>query len=73
MNYAVIILAFVFLLATGYWYLRGRTYYRGPRTRAHVVDGTIIAEDSAEIVGDVEKAPAGGLNARVPHVVGIDE
>ncbi len=67
MNYAVVILLFVFLLATGYWFIRGRTYYTGPRTRAHVIDGTIIADDGVEAVQDVEKTPA-GLNSRVPHL-----
>lgn len=58
MNYAAVILVFVFLLATAYWFLRGRKYYTGPRTQAHVVDGHIIRDDSAEL-GDQEKAAAG--------------
>ena len=42
MNYAVVILAFVFALSTGYWYIAGRKYYRGPRVEARVVDGHVV-------------------------------
>ncbi len=67
MNYAVVILFFVFALATGYWYLRGRHYYTGPRTLARIEGGRIIREDGVvetPAVHDQEKAA--GLNQRVP-------
>ncbi len=76
MNYAVVILVFVFLLATGYWFLRGRLYYTGPRTRAHVVNGIIVADGDAELIGgDIEKAPptTDGLNLRVPRGAAAEE
>ena len=48
MNYAVVILAFVFVLAFSYWHIRGKYYYTGPRVRAHVVDGAIVNEENSE-------------------------
>jgi hypothetical protein len=57
MNYAVVILTFVFIVATSYWFIRGHKYYTGPRTRAHVVDGHIVAEATAPAgASDAEKA-----------------
>jgi len=58
MNYAIVILAFVFIVATGYWYLQGHKHYTGPRTRAHVVDGQII-NDEIGSGDDQEKATTG--------------
>ena len=57
MNYAAVILVFVFILATAYWFIRGHKYYTGPRTQAHIVDGHIIRDDSAK-VPDQEKTAA---------------
>ena len=59
MNYAAVILVFVFLVATAYWFIRGNKYYTGPRTHAHVVDGHIVRDDSGRAVIDQEKAAAG--------------
>ncbi|KAJ9164654.1 Amino acid permease [Coniochaeta hoffmannii] len=59
MNYAVVILAFVMLLATGYWYLKGRKYYTGPRVTAHIVDGGVVLTEDNEKLSDSEKRPAG--------------
>lgn len=58
MNYAVVILFFVFFVALGYWFIHGRFYYTGPRTHAHVEGGVIIAADSTENVNDPEKSGA---------------
>jgi len=56
MNYAVVILFAVFLFATSYWYIAGNKYYTGPRTRAHVVGGDIVADDSSDgAIEDQEK------------------
>jgi len=65
MNYAAVILVFVFLLATAYWFIRGHKYYTGPRTRAHVVDGHIVQDERAELA-DQEKATAGFHPAELP-------
>lgn len=60
MNYAVVILAFVMFLATGYWFLKGRKYYTGPRTTAHIVNGGIVEDDSgSQKSTDPEKKAAG--------------
>ena len=59
MNYAAVILTFVFIIATSYWFIRGRKYYTGPRTRAHVVDGLIVQEVSSDSVGVQEKSVTG--------------
>jgi hypothetical protein len=56
MNYAVVILAFVFVVSITYWFLRGNKYYTGPRTHAHIVDGQIIVDDSDGPAPDQEKA-----------------
>jgi uncharacterized membrane protein YqiK len=53
MNYAVVILAFVFLLAFSYWFISGRHYYIGPRSEAQVVNGGVVAKDMSP---DHEKA-----------------
>ncbi len=68
MNYAVIILAFVVLIATAYWFIAGRKYYTGPRTRARVVDGMIVRDDESagSVGGDAEKGSP-GLAPRIPH------
>lgn len=47
MNYAIVILAFVLLFSTGYWFLHGRNYYTGPRTHANLdSDGAITVAES---------------------------
>jgi uncharacterized membrane protein YqiK len=55
MNYAVVILAFVLLVAIVYWFIAGQSYYTGPRTNAKVVNGMVVSDDSAETLGDQEK------------------
>jgi hypothetical protein len=70
MNYAVVILAFVMIVACAYWFIHGRTYYYGPRVNAHVIDGAIVLqEDSAESSNDQEKAvgTSTGLDAGPKH------
>ncbi|EFX04269.1 amino acid permease [Grosmannia clavigera kw1407] len=66
MNYAVVILAFVFMVATGYWFIHGRFYYTGPRANATVDNGIIVpVENVHENIGDPEKAAAAaGLHRR---------
>lgn len=39
MNYAVVIMAGVFVFSLGYWFLRGRKFYTGPRANTEVLDG----------------------------------
>ncbi|KAK3378576.1 amino acid permease [Podospora didyma] len=56
MNYAVVILFFVFLVATVYWFVHGRQYYIGPLTRAHVEGGEIISGEGESINGKDEEA-----------------
>lgn len=46
MNYAVVIVAGVFVIALSWWYISGRHYYTGPRTRAHVENGVIVNDES---------------------------
>jgi hypothetical protein len=58
MNYAVVILVFVVLFAVGYWFVSGRYYYEGPRTRAHIVDGMVISDSSERVLADPEKSAA---------------
>lgn len=60
MNYAVVILAFVFLLATSYWFVRGRKYYIGPRSQTHVVNGGVVEDPAPEVILDEEKVVATG-------------
>lgn len=55
MNYAVVILAFVFLLSMSYWFIAGKKSYVGPRTHAHVVDGVVIKKPSQSELRDGEK------------------
>jgi uncharacterized membrane protein YqiK len=55
MNYAIVICAFVLLFAIVYWYLGGRHFYTGPRTRANIVEGMIISEESTTAIDDQEK------------------
>ncbi|CAK7243576.1 MAG: polyamine transporter tpo5 [Sporothrix thermara] len=71
MNYAVVILAFVFLLATSYWFIHGRTYYTGPRTQAHIEGGVIMQTESAEDASDPEKTAA-TAGRPVPSELGAD-
>ena len=49
MNYAVVFLAFVLVVALVYWYIRGKKHYTGPRTRAHIVDGLVIEDEVAKL------------------------
>lgn len=56
MNYAIVIMFFVFVLSLTYWFIAGRKYYRGPRTEAHIVNGVIIKDPSAADKNDGEKA-----------------
>ena len=55
MNYAIVILAFVLLLAIVYWFIDGRFYYTGPRTHTRIVDGMVVSDDSTEKLGGQEK------------------
>jgi uncharacterized membrane protein YqiK len=55
MNYAIVVLAFVLLLAVVYWFISGRFYYIGPRTQTRIVNGMVVSDDSAEAMGDQEK------------------
>ncbi|KUI74162.1 hypothetical protein VM1G_10019 [Cytospora mali] len=55
MNYAVVILAFVFLVSMSYWFIAGKKYYVGPRTHAHVVDGMVVKQPSVAELHDGEK------------------
>ncbi|KAH8879999.1 amino acid permease [Thozetella sp. PMI_491] len=48
MNYAVVILLFILLVATVYWYINGRHYYVGPRAHAHIEHGVIV-EDGSDV------------------------
>jgi len=57
---------FVVAISLGYWFHRGQHYYTGPRTRARVVRGKIVRDESTESIGDREKAAAAGLNLRAP-------
>ena len=59
MNYAVVILAFVMIIATAYWFIHGRTYYTGPRVTAHVVDGGVVLTEESDKASDPDKRPAG--------------
>lgn len=56
MNYAVVIMFFVFVVSLSYWFIAGNKYYTGPRTHAHVVDGEVIADPSQTDLNDREKA-----------------
>jgi hypothetical protein len=60
MNYAVVILTFVFIVSLSYWYMAGRKYYTGPRTRAHVVNGVVVEDELAKMQ-DNEAAQPGFL------------
>lgn len=55
MNYAVVILAFVFFISMGYWFIAGKKSYVGPRTHAHVVDGMVVNQPSQSELHDGEK------------------
>lgn len=56
MNYAVVIMFFVFVLSLSYWFIAGRKYYTGPRTHAHIVNGMIVKDASESELNDREKA-----------------
>lgn len=55
MNYAVVILGFVFFVSLGYWFIAGKTYYVGPRTQAHIVNGMVVKEPTESELHDGEK------------------
>ena len=55
MNYAVVVLMFVLVVATAYWFIHGRKFYIGPRTHAHLEHGEIV-EDTGKVINDQEKA-----------------
>jgi hypothetical protein len=56
MNYAVVILAFVFLMSVAYWVIHGQYYYTGPRTQAQVVNGRIVSAEAPVLgTGDEEQ------------------
>ena len=57
MNYAVVILVFVLLVALIYWFIHGRHYYTGPRSHAHVEHGVIIEDETDTPAEDQEKGP----------------
>ena len=61
MNYAVVILVFVLLVALVYWFIAGRKYYTGPRTRAHIANGMIVKDDSEGPLNDSEKGVSSGV------------
>lgn len=60
MNYAIVIMFFVFLISLSYWFIAGNKYYHGPRTEAHIVDGKVIKEPSESEQNDREKAIGDG-------------
>lgn len=60
MNYAVVIMFFVFLLSLSYWFIAGRKYYHGPRTQAHIVNGMVVKEPSESEKNDHERAISDG-------------
>lgn len=56
MNYASVVLAVTLLISVIYWYLRGKRYYTGPRTRATTVPhGGIVVTDEVASGHDPEK------------------
>lgn len=56
MNYAIVIMFFVFVISISYWYIAGKKYYHGPRTQAHIVNGMVIKEPSESERNDGENA-----------------
>lgn len=61
MNYAIVIMFFVFLVSLSYWFIAGKKYYHGPRTQAHIVNGLVVKEPSESEKNDKENAiPSGG-------------
>lgn len=56
MNYAVVILFFVFIISLSYWFIAGHKFYIGPRTQAHVVNGMVIKGKTDSDLNDQEKA-----------------
>lgn len=56
MNYAIVIMFFVFVVSLSYWFIAGRKYYTGPRTQAHIVNGMIVKEPSESELRDREQA-----------------
>ncbi|GAB1316868.1 polyamine transporter tpo5 [Madurella fahalii] len=46
MNYASVVLAFVIAFSVGHWLIRGRKYYVGPRTHAHIANGEAVSDES---------------------------
>ncbi|PSR80932.1 amino acid permease [Coniella lustricola] len=60
MNYAIVIMFFVFVVSLSYWFIAGNKYYTGPRTEAHIVNGVIIKDHSAAEKNDREMAITAG-------------
>lgn len=56
MNYAIVIMFFVFIVSLVYWFIAGKKYYMGPRTEAHIVNGVIVKDPSAADKNDREMA-----------------
>lgn len=57
MNYAIVIMAAVFVISLTYWYIAGHKHYTGPRTNTHVVDGGgLVDAPSDSDLKDREKA-----------------
>lgn len=56
MNYAIVIMAAVFLISLGYWFIAGHKQYTGPRTNTHVVEGGLVDVPSDSDLNDREKA-----------------
>lgn len=65
MNYAVVIMFFVFLISIVYWYIAGKKYYHGPRTQAHIVNGMVVKEPSESEKNDRENAITTGSDGGV--------
>ncbi|KAK0614240.1 hypothetical protein B0T14DRAFT_592504 [Immersiella caudata] len=57
MYYAIVILIFVLPFSTGYWFLRGRFFYTGPRTNANI-DPDITAFGSDDNLDSSQKKSA---------------
>ncbi|KAK3685428.1 amino acid permease [Podospora appendiculata] len=63
MNYAVVILTFILVIATAYWFIHGQQFYTGPRTHAHIdiAHGHIVVDESdSPTVEDQEKGATAG-------------
>ena len=52
MNYAIVILGFIFLCAGVYWVISGRKFYVGPISETEVIDGLQPEKDHTVLNGD---------------------